>query len=205
LPLVASFVGGGLPIGMLTLAVLLLIRSQNGSFLGAGLMAAALSVGNAVGVAVQGALIDRPGQTAVLVPASLICLSSLIGLVFAAASGAPPALTAGLAVTGGAAIPATPSSMRALWPTLVPDPQLRLTAYALSAVSFPGSYALLVSCGLAGSAAGYAVGGILVSAAGITHTFLAAAAAGTAAAGWYARRRRTLAPHQHVRCPESPS
>jgi predicted MFS family arabinose efflux permease len=71
--------------------------------------------------------------------------------------------------------------------------------------SLTGSYALLVSCGLAGSAAGYAVGGILVSAAGIAHTFLAAAAAGTAAAGWYARRRRTLAPHQHVRCPESPS
>jgi MFS family permease len=68
LPLVTSFVGGGLPIGMLTLAVLLLIRLQNGSFLGAGLMAAALSVGNAVGVAVQGALIDRRGQTVVLGP-----------------------------------------------------------------------------------------------------------------------------------------
>jgi len=51
-----------------------------------------------------------------------------------------------------------------------------------------GSYALLVSCGLAGSAAGYAVGGTLVNAAGIRDTLLVAAAAGLAAAGWYAIR-----------------
>jgi hypothetical protein len=111
------------------------VRLQSGSFLGAGIMAAALSAGNAVGVAVQGALIDRRGQTAVLVPASLVCLSSLVVFVFVTAHGEPP-LSAGLAVAGGAAVPATPSSMRALWPALVADPQLRVTAYALSAVSF---------------------------------------------------------------------
>ena len=55
-----------------------------------------------------------------------------------------------------------------------------------------GSYALLVSCWLAGSAAGYAVGGTLVSAVGIRDMFLVAAAVGLAAAGWYARRLRTL-------------
>ena len=71
--------------------------------------------------------------------------------------------------------------------------------------SLTGSYALLVSCGLAGSAIGYAVGGILVSAAGIANTFLAAAAAGAAAAGWYARRSRTLQPRPQVRCPDAPS
>ena len=110
LPMVASFVGGGLPIGMLTLAVLLLVRLRSGSFLGAGIMAAALSAGNAVGVAIQGTLIDRRGQTVVLVPASLACLSSLVGLVLVVTRGGPPALSAALAVAGGAAIPATPSS-----------------------------------------------------------------------------------------------
>lgn len=135
LPLVASFAGGGLPIGMLPLAVLLLVRLHSGSFLWAGLMAAALGAGNAGGVAVQGALIDRRGQTVVLIPASLICLSSLVALVLVSTHGGPPALSAGLAVAGGAAFPATPSSMRVLWPALVADPQLRMTAYALSAVS----------------------------------------------------------------------
>ena len=384
LPLAASFVGGGLPIGMLTLAVLLLVRLQSGSFLEAGIMAAALSAGNAAGVAVQGALIDRRGQTVVLIPASLACLSSLVAFVLMTAHGGPPALSACLAVAGGAAIPATPSSMRVLWAALVADSQLRVTAYALSAVSFTvatilgpvlvsgllllggpqagpqvavlaaaglaggggvlfavtpasrrwapaaaqaarrprgwsgrgmrtliagnlalglaaglggvavpatavvlgaaalagvfgaagaagdlcgglaygsrrwrlplalrlvaaqcgsaiagaclalasgsipammlvmpasgaagavqgittttllddvaepgaltGAYAMLVSCGLAGSAAGYAVGGTLVAAAGVRDTFLAAAAVGLAAAGWYARRLRTLEP-----------
>lgn len=136
LPLLASFAGGGLPIGMLTLAVLLLVRLQSGSFVSAGVMAAALSAGNAAGVAIQGALIDRRGQTVVLVPASVICLSSLAGLSVAATRGAPTALCAGLAAVGGAAIPATPSSMRVLWATMVADPALRMTAYALSAVSF---------------------------------------------------------------------
>lgn len=136
LPMVASFFGGGLPIGMLTLAVLLLVRFQSGSFLGAGIAAAALSAGNAVGVAVQGALIDRRGQTVVLIPASLICLTSLVTLVVVATHGGPPATSAGLAAAGGAAIPATPSSMRVLWAALVEDPRDRMTAYALSAVSF---------------------------------------------------------------------
>lgn len=72
LPLVASFFAGGLPIGMLTLAVLLLVRLQGGSFLAAGVMAAALSGGNAFGVALQGAMIDRRGQTAVLLTASSV-------------------------------------------------------------------------------------------------------------------------------------
>jgi len=136
LPLAASFVGGGLPIGMLTLAVLLLVRLQSGSLLEAGIMAAALSTGNAVGVAVQGTLIDRRGQTAVLISASLICPSSLLALLLVTGHGGPPALTACLAAAGGAAVPATPSSMRALWASLLVDPPLRMAAYALSAVSF---------------------------------------------------------------------
>ncbi|MGH3290777.1 MAG: hypothetical protein ACRDP7_03120 [Trebonia sp.] len=105
-------------------------------------MAAALSAGNAVGLAVQGALIDRRGQTVVLVTASLACLSSLVALVLVTARGGPPVLSAGLAVAGGAAIPATPGSMRALWAALAADPQLRMTGYALSAVSFTAATVL---------------------------------------------------------------
>lgn len=64
-----------------------------------------------------------------------------------------------------------------------------------------GSYALLVSCGLAGSAAGYAAGGALLNAVGIRDTLLAAAAAGLAAAGWYASRAHTLQPLPGTRAP----
>ena len=187
-PLVASFVGGGLPIGMLTLAVLLLARLQNGSFLGAGIMAAALSAGNAVGITVQGALIDRRGQTTVLVTASLACLGSLVALVLVSAHGGPPTVTAALAVAGGATIPATPSAMRALWAALVTDPRLRMTGYALSAVSFTAAtilgpvlvsglllvggprVAVLVAAGLAGG------GGLLFAATPASRRWAPAAA-----------------------------
>lgn len=137
-----SFVGGGLPIGMLTLAVLLLARLQSGSFLGAGIMAAALSAGNAVGIAAQGALIDRRGQTMVLLTASVACLSSLVGLVLVTGHSGHPGISISLAAVGGATIPATPSSMRALWADLVADPGLRMTGYALSAVSFTAATVL---------------------------------------------------------------
>ena len=60
-----------------------------------------------------------------------------------------------------------------------------------------GSYALLVSCGLAGSGAGYAIGGSLTSAIGTRNTFLAGAVAGFMTAGWYVSRRRTLQPRRH--------
>ena len=56
--------------------------------------------------------------------------------------GGPPAVTACLAVVGWAAIPATPSCLRALWPALITDPQLRAAAYALSAVSFTAATVL---------------------------------------------------------------
>jgi hypothetical protein len=81
-------------------------------------------------------MIDRRGQTAVLLIASSVCSSSLFGFVVVASSGGPKDLSAALALAGGAAIPATPSSMRALWPALVVDPGLRQAAYALSAVTF---------------------------------------------------------------------
>lgn len=140
LPLAASFAGGGLPIGMLTLAVLLLARLHGGTFLAAGVMAAALSAGNAVGIAAQGALIDRRGQTTVLVTASLACLAALVALVLVTSRGGP--LSIGLAAVAGAAIPATPSSMRVLWADIVADPGLRMTGYALSAVSFTAATVL---------------------------------------------------------------
>ena len=189
LPLVASFAGGGLPIGMLTLAVLLLARLHGGSLAAAGILAAALSAGNAVGIAVQGALIDRRGQTVVLVPASLVCLFALVALVLVTGRGGPVALAAGLAAVAGAAIPATPSSMRVLWADIVADPGLRMTGYALSAVSFTAATvlgpvlvsgllllggpqaAVLTAAGLAGG------GGLLFAATPASRTWTPAAAA----------------------------
>lgn len=79
-------------------------------------------------------MIDRFGQTRVLVPASLLCSIAL-------AAGVLPIwqdtfVLPGSALLAGVAFPATISSMRVLTAHLVADPQVRMSGYALLAVSF---------------------------------------------------------------------
>ena len=133
--LFATF-AGALPIGMLGLAVLLLVRAGTGSLGEASAVAGALTAGNAIGVAVQGRLIDRHGQTRVLLIAGLLCSSALVLLTLAATRGGSAMQQGFLALIAGASIPATTSSMRVLWPALVADPVLRASAYALLALMF---------------------------------------------------------------------
>lgn len=126
-PLLAGFLGA-LPIGMLNLGVLLFVRDATGSLATAGAAVAVLSVGNAIGLAVQGAAIGRWGQPRVLVGGAVVCPASLAGLVLF--DSIPCVLLA------GASLPATTSCMRLLWPHLVADPRRRVAAYALLAVQF---------------------------------------------------------------------
>lgn len=135
LPLLASFVGS-LLIGMLSLGVLLLVRLETGSFTQAGIVSGALGMGNAIGVAIQGGLIDRRGQTVVLVPAAALCTASLVLMVITLTGGGPITAIAVLAFAAGASIPATTTSMRTLWTALIPEPEERMPAYALLATMF---------------------------------------------------------------------
>lgn len=175
LPVVASFLGA-LPIGMLGIGVLLLVHSTTGSFAVAGLVAGAFSIGNAVGLVMQGHFIDRYGPTRVLVVSGLLCPAALLGFIACTARHAPLLLIATLAVSAGAGLPATTSSLRVLLPQLIADPALRDTAYAVLATQFQIAMVvgpLLVSAlVLAGgpalavlAAAGFACGGGLLFAA----------------------------------------
>jgi MFS family permease len=135
LPLFATFLGA-LPIGMLSLSVLLLVQSETGSPALAGAVAAAVAAGNAVGLTLQGVLLDRWGQTPVLLGAAFVCPSALLVVGLATVHHLPlTVLFAGSALAGGS-IPATTSSMRLLWPRLVRDEILRPAAYALMATQF---------------------------------------------------------------------
>src|SRR5205823_3077422 len=82
---------------------------------------------------IQGRLVDRVGQTKVLVPIALFNPLSLIALVAAADAGAPPAVLAIIGAASGASIPALSPCMRTLWATLVDDARLRQSALALGA------------------------------------------------------------------------
>jgi MFS family permease len=135
LPMLGAFLGA-LPIGMLSLGVLLLVQATTGSFRSAGAAAAALSIGNAAGLAVQGRLIDRWGQTRVLTAGAVVCPAALVAVVVTAVHAGPLSLVVAWTALAGASIPATTTSMRVLWPRLELDPQLRVTAYALLATQF---------------------------------------------------------------------
>jgi MFS family permease len=124
-----------IPIAGLSLAMILLVRAETGSFAIAGAVEAAFAIATAVSLPIQGRLIDRLGQTGILVAAVSLNPLALIGLVVAAKAGAGAAPLAAIGAACGASQAATGSAMRALWSSLIPDTSLRQSAYALDAVS----------------------------------------------------------------------
>ena len=134
-PLIGSMIGR-LPIAALSLATVLMIRHATGSFAVAGVVVAAFAIAGAILLPVQGRLIDRLGQTRVLLVGATLNPIALVALVAAAQGGAPPLPLAILGALCGATEPALSSCMRTLWADLVPDSSLLLSAYALDAVLF---------------------------------------------------------------------
>ncbi|MDQ2940447.1 MAG: MFS transporter, partial [Actinomycetota bacterium] len=70
-PLIGSLIGR-LPIAALSLATVLMIRHATGSFAVAGVVVAAFAIAGAISLPVQGRLIDRLGQTRVLVVGAIL-------------------------------------------------------------------------------------------------------------------------------------
>jgi predicted MFS family arabinose efflux permease len=81
-----SFAGlvGRLPIGMLSIAVILLVSDQTGSYFAAGTVAGFTVLGNAVGAPLIGRMVDRRGQRTVLLTFAALHVGSLCGLLLAA-------------------------------------------------------------------------------------------------------------------------
>lgn len=123
-----------LGLGSISLGLLLTVHARTGSLGRAGFVAGAFGFGNAVGLLVQGRLIDRFGQPRVLVPAAVICALCLVAAVMPGMEQlyGPPALAA----AAGIAFPAIIGSMRVVTTNLIVDGQLRNSAYALLAVAF---------------------------------------------------------------------
>jgi predicted MFS family arabinose efflux permease len=129
-----------IPIAGMSLATILLVRAETGSFAIAGVVVAAFGIATAVSFPLQGRLVDRLGQTGVLSVALALNPIALIGLVVVAKSGAGVIPLAAIGAASGATAPATGSCMRALWSALVPDASLRQSAYALDAVFLEAAF-----------------------------------------------------------------
>ncbi len=131
--LVLSGLLARLPMGMIGLALLLLVRENGGSYAAAGAVSGAYFIATAVGAPIAGRLVDRRGQTRILLPRALAFPALLFGVCALALLDAPLAAIAVCAGAAGALMPPVGSSLRSLWPRMFPDPDLRAAAYALEA------------------------------------------------------------------------
>lgn len=114
--LVASQLLARVPAGMLSLALLMHIEQQYGTYGGAGLAIAAMAVGQGIAGPVSSRLMSRLGMRPVLVATITAC-----ALAIAAIALAPPVypLTTALCLLAGIAMPPITPAVRTIYPKLV--------------------------------------------------------------------------------------
>jgi MFS family permease len=178
-----------MPIGIGALAIVLFLREETGSYGRAGVVAGAFALGGALGAPAIGRLVDRFGQTRVLVPVALGHAAGLGALVALGLLGAPLALLMATALVTGICIPPISAVLRPLLPGLVgDDPELVTTAYALDAVLVElvfvsGPLLTAVATATLSPVAALVLGAVLVVAG------TAAFAASEPSRGWRSERR----------------
>ncbi|MBU8826346.1 MFS transporter [Mycolicibacterium goodii] len=112
----ASQLFARLPLGMLSLAILLHVQQLSGSYAQAGAVVAAVSVGEAVAMPITARLAGRVGVVPTLSVAALVSGASMLALAFA---GPPSVLLMTLGVLIGASVPPLMPVVRALYPKMV--------------------------------------------------------------------------------------
>lgn len=134
-PLMLAALVGRLPIGVTSLALVLFVRESTGSFGVAGAVTACFAAAGGFIAPIQGRLVDRIGQPAVLVPSALINTAAVGGLVAAGLTHAPLVYVYVCAAFAGAFIPPLSACMRSLWSTILAEDPLLEAAYAVESVS----------------------------------------------------------------------
>jgi predicted MFS family arabinose efflux permease len=123
-----------LPLTMLSIGLLVHASHLSGSFAVAGAVDGIYAVSLAVGGPLLGRVIDRRGQTRVLIP-SAVAAALALGVYAALPVGTPlPAMFA-LTVAVGLATPPLGASIRAVLPQLLDDPAALRAAYAIDATA----------------------------------------------------------------------
>jgi len=186
LPALLSVFAGALPFGILNLALLLLVKQRTGSIELGGAVIAGFGLGNAVGLVVQGRLLDRGVPRWTIGGAGLLCTCMLVVSALCAPPRVPAPFYVALVGVAGASVPAVTTFVCSSLTALVADAGERASAYALLAVIFQAAVAtgpLLVSCTLV-------FAGPMVAIFGAAGAVLVATGACLRAAGGRQRPRR---------------
>jgi MFS family permease len=120
-PLLASSIIARLPLAMFSIALLVHAQRLTGSFAVAGLVSGAYAICGALAAPMLGRLVDRGGQTRVLLAAASVnaVILMIAGLV---PSGTPAPVLVLLGGAAGLASPPLEACVRTLLPTIVTDP-----------------------------------------------------------------------------------
>jgi MFS family permease len=129
--LVSSLLGR-LPYSAVGLLLILRVRGMGGSYAEGGAVVAAFALGLAVGSPLVGRMVDRRGQTLVLMCCAVAASLPLVAIAFVP-DATPIAIVGALAALSGLLHPPLSGCMRALWSTLVRDPDARHAAFSLEA------------------------------------------------------------------------
>lgn len=125
-----------MPIGIDSLAMVLFVRAETGSFARAGLVAAAFGLGVGCSAPVLGRLIDRHGHARVMLPLAGLHAASLGALVAFGLAEAPTGVLVACGLAAGLTIPPVGSVVRPLLAGLLEDDAgLLPTAYALDGIA----------------------------------------------------------------------
>jgi MFS family permease len=131
-PLFVTAVIARLPLATFTIGVLVHVQHLTGSYGAAGAAAGALAAAQGVGGPALGKLVDRRGQTRVLIGTAAVAAGCLVALAMLPA-GVPLGVVLGLAAGLGAATPPVAACLRTLIPMLFPDSVRR--TYAVDAAA----------------------------------------------------------------------
>jgi MFS family permease len=128
--LVASSLVGRVPASMGPLSIVLLVQSVTGSYVHAGSAAGVFAIATALASPLLGRIIDRVGQTWVLISCGSVFAAAFATLALMAEHGEDMTLVLACVAVAGLANPPLAPSMRTLWSARVHGPTLQ-TAYAL--------------------------------------------------------------------------
>ncbi|MFF1875764.1 MFS transporter, partial [Kitasatospora herbaricolor] len=105
------------PLGMLSLAILLHVQRELGSYALAGLVVASVSIGEAIAVPLTSRLLGILGIRRTIVATAVVCAAALVAIALLRM---PPAGFVVLGFVAGATVPPIMPAVRALYPRLVP-------------------------------------------------------------------------------------
>jgi MFS family permease len=111
-----------LPLGMLSLAILLHVQATTGSYGQAGAVVACVSVAEAAAMPLTARLTGIVGVSPIMLPAALLNAGAMLGMALVPPN---PFLLCGLGILIGASVPPLMPVMRALYPQLVPPDVVR--------------------------------------------------------------------------------